>query len=198
MVPMLFNLGLYYLPTLLFKKIIETLPLHGQLLQSSQFCHKLSSLMIIASSLSNWWKFESRQFSELTRCPFCHHNPFHKAGLQENIKVNSNTRIKSGKRVVSQHYIPLKRAHTCKKMPKVLLRRFHSFKQFKHLHTFHVLIFLNLTPILLNCKYRDCKFFLHCLIAPGILRIRTTDYKQGTLLILFGFHLPQKAVFNLL
>lgn len=195
---MLFNLGLYYLPTLLFKKMIETLPLHGQLLKNSQFCHRLSSLMIIASSLSNWRKFESRQFSQLTTCPFCHHNLSTKQDYTKTLRVNNNTRIKSGKSVGSQHYIPLKRAHTRKKMTKVLLRRFHSFKQFKHLHTFPVLIFQNLTPILLNCKYRDCKLFLHCLIAPGILRIRTPDYKQGTLLILFGFHLPQKAVFNLL
>lgn len=77
------------------------------------------------------------------------------------LRVNNNIRIKSGKRVASEHYIPLKRAHTCKKMTKVctvLLRTFHSFKQFKHLHTFPVLIFLNLIPILLHCKYRDCSY----------------------------------------
>lgn len=150
--------------------------------------------MLTAFSLPNCRKFESRQFSELTSCHFCHHNPFHKAkGYTRTLRVNNNIRTKSGKRVVSQRYIPSKRAHTCKKMTKVctvLLKRFHSFKQFKHLHTFPLLIFLNLTPILLNCKYRDCKLFLHCLIAPGILRIGATEYEQGTLLILSGFYLP--------
>lgn len=149
--------------------------------------------MLIAFSFSNCRKFKSRQFSELTSSPSATITLSTKQDYMRTLRVNNNIRIRSGKRVVSQHYIPLKRAHTCKKMTKVctvLFRRFHSFKQFKHLHTFPLIIFLTLTPILLSCKYRDCKLFLHCLIAPGILRIRAPEYKQGTLLVLFGFHLP--------
>lgn len=149
--------------------------------------------MLTAFSLHSFRKFESRQFSELTSCHFCHHNPFHKAGLHQNSRNKQQCKKqKWQKSGITALHTFFKRAHTCKKMTKVCtaLKRFHPFKQFKHLHTFPLLIFLNLTLILLNCKYRDCKLFLHCLIAPGILRIRAPEYEQGTLLILSGFHLP--------